>query len=42
MMGYYLNDIQERLANGPESNGWEARRPHDFSFIFNFDRIFRK
>ncbi|KAF8124319.1 armadillo-type protein [Boletus edulis] len=23
MMGYYLNDIQERLANRPESNGWE-------------------
>ncbi|KAH0833884.1 armadillo-type protein [Lanmaoa asiatica] len=23
MMGYYLNDIQERLASRPESNGWE-------------------
>ncbi|KAF8553854.1 ARM repeat-containing protein [Imleria badia] len=23
MMGYYLNDIQERLVNPPESSGWE-------------------
>lgn len=29
MMGYYLNDIQERLANRPESTGWEARRSAD-------------
>ena len=25
MMGYYLSDIEERLANRPESNGWEVR-----------------
>lgn len=35
MMGYYLNDIQERLANRPESSGWEvgssASLPFDFT-----------
>ena len=24
MMGYYLNDIQERLANRLDSSGWEV------------------